>query len=266
MLFQQSSSSYALSSHLSTISKTYLLTPWSRVLLEKLTSVQLVKKFPTFYGTRRFITAFTSACHLSLYWASSIFCNKIQFYGEELLATRPTPKLEDHPLSAVRDCLFNIFAATLHTGGRSSIHKLRMRHAVVTGTHLSLTSETNDLKLRNCMTEWLTLTHNSSTCILRDLPWMAVTHLLLKDIFSVKETFRSLSWSWKPEIVTGMTIKEALAFTPIQAIHVAVSILPCSHALFLSNRLFNLGITPSFSFSNPSITLNLRSSCHSQTF
>jgi hypothetical protein len=27
----------------------------------------------------------------------------------------PNPKLEDHPLSAVRDCLFNIFAATLHT-------------------------------------------------------------------------------------------------------------------------------------------------------
>jgi hypothetical protein len=31
-----------------------------------------------------------------------------------VLAPRPTPKLEDHPLSAVRDCLFNIFAATLH--------------------------------------------------------------------------------------------------------------------------------------------------------
>jgi hypothetical protein len=29
-----------------------------------------------------------------------------------LLAPRPTPKLEDHPLSAVRDCLFIIFAAT----------------------------------------------------------------------------------------------------------------------------------------------------------
>jgi hypothetical protein len=39
------------------------------------------------------------------------------FYGEELLAPRPTPKLEDHPLSAVRDCLFNIFTATLHIGG-----------------------------------------------------------------------------------------------------------------------------------------------------
>ena len=49
-----------------------LLTPWCRVLLEKLTSLQLVKKFPTLYGIRRFITAFTSACHLSLSWASSI--------------------------------------------------------------------------------------------------------------------------------------------------------------------------------------------------
>jgi hypothetical protein len=45
------------------------------------------------------------------------FRNKTSFYGEELLATRPTPKLADHPLSSVRDCLFNIFAATLHTGG-----------------------------------------------------------------------------------------------------------------------------------------------------
>jgi hypothetical protein len=45
---------------------TYLLTPWSRVLLEKLTGFQLVKKFPKFYGTQRFITAFASAHHLSL--------------------------------------------------------------------------------------------------------------------------------------------------------------------------------------------------------
>jgi hypothetical protein len=41
-------------------------TQWSRVLLEKLTGLQLVKNFPAFYGTRRFITAFTSARHLSL--------------------------------------------------------------------------------------------------------------------------------------------------------------------------------------------------------
>ena len=63
--------------------------------------------------------------------------DKVSFYGEELLASRPTPKLEDHPLSAVRDCLFNIFAATLHAGGRSSIYNLKTRHAVVTVNHLS---------------------------------------------------------------------------------------------------------------------------------
>ena len=40
---------------------TYLLTPGSRVLLEKLASLQLVKKFPAFYGTRRFLTPHTSA-------------------------------------------------------------------------------------------------------------------------------------------------------------------------------------------------------------
>jgi len=51
---------------------TYLLTPQSRVLLETLTGSQLVKKFPAFYGTRRSITAFTSARHLSVSWARSI--------------------------------------------------------------------------------------------------------------------------------------------------------------------------------------------------
>jgi len=45
---------------------TYLLTPWNRVLLERLTDFQLVQKFPAFYGTRKFITTFTSARHLSL--------------------------------------------------------------------------------------------------------------------------------------------------------------------------------------------------------
>ena len=51
---------------------TLLLTARSKVLLEKLAGTQLVKKFPIFYGTRRFINAFTSACHLSLSWARSI--------------------------------------------------------------------------------------------------------------------------------------------------------------------------------------------------
>ena len=51
---------------------TYLLTPWCRVLLEKITGLQLVKKFPGFHRTRRFITALTSVRHLSLSWASPI--------------------------------------------------------------------------------------------------------------------------------------------------------------------------------------------------
>jgi hypothetical protein len=61
--------------------QTYLLTPWSTVLLEKLTSLQLVKKFPAFYGTRRFITALTSARHLSL------------------SSARPIPSTHSHPAS-----------------------------------------------------------------------------------------------------------------------------------------------------------------------
>jgi hypothetical protein len=34
---------------------------WSRVLLEKLTVTQLVKKFPAFHGTQSFIIVFTRA-------------------------------------------------------------------------------------------------------------------------------------------------------------------------------------------------------------
>ena len=50
----------------------HLLSPWCRVLLEKLSGLQLVKKFSSFHGTRRFITALTSVRHLSLSWASPI--------------------------------------------------------------------------------------------------------------------------------------------------------------------------------------------------
>jgi hypothetical protein len=67
------------------------------------------------------------------------------FYGEELLAPRPTPKLEDQLLPAVRDRFFNVFAATLHNWrpflhpqpedapGRGDRDPLN----TVTGTHLT---------------------------------------------------------------------------------------------------------------------------------
>ena len=45
---------------------TYLLTPWSRDLLEKLTSSAASQEIPHIFGTRRFITVLTSARHLSL--------------------------------------------------------------------------------------------------------------------------------------------------------------------------------------------------------
>jgi hypothetical protein len=41
-------------------------------LLEKLPVVQPLKKFPAFYGTRRFSIVFTRALHWSLSWARSI--------------------------------------------------------------------------------------------------------------------------------------------------------------------------------------------------
>ena len=74
---------------------TYVLTPWCRVLLEKLTGLQLVKKFLAFHGTRRFITALTSVRHLSLSWA------------------RPTQSIYPHPTSR-RSIL--ILSTHLHLG------------------------------------------------------------------------------------------------------------------------------------------------------
>ena len=95
-----------------------------------------------------------------------LFRNMMRFYSEELLAPRPTPKLEDHLLSAVRNCLFHIFAATLHIGGRSSIHNLRTRHAVVTGTHLSW---------RSVYTETHTATDRTSFQILQITSFWVLT-------------------------------------------------------------------------------------------
>ena len=70
---------------------TYLLTPWCRILLEKLSGLQLVKKFPAFHGTRIFITALTRVHHLSLSWASpvqSIYPHPTSWRSNLILSTR----------------------------------------------------------------------------------------------------------------------------------------------------------------------------------
>jgi hypothetical protein len=71
-------------------------TPWSRVLPEKLICSQLVTKFPAFSGTRRFITAYPRARHLSLSWARS---------KQSML---PNPLLED-PFKYYRPVYVRVF-------------------------------------------------------------------------------------------------------------------------------------------------------------
>jgi hypothetical protein len=104
---------------------TYSLTPWSRVILEKLTGSQLVRKFHAFYGIRRFITSFTSARRLS--YSSEAFVNVSfhdTFFRWGVVNTSPNPKAGGNPLSPVRHCLFSKFAATLHIGDCSFIRNL----------------------------------------------------------------------------------------------------------------------------------------------
>jgi hypothetical protein len=126
------------------------LTLWSWALLERPPVVKPLDSFPAFYGTRRFITAFTRAVHLSLSWARPIqstpphsisprsilpiFCRlgrlinefvqvrgsfqhfvRSSFLQLRVVSHTLPPQLEDHPLSFVRGCLFNAFAATLHS-------------------------------------------------------------------------------------------------------------------------------------------------------
>ena len=97
---------------------TYSLTPWSRVLLEKLTGSKLINKFPTIYGTWMFITVFTSVRHLSLSWASSI-----QSMSPHPTCWRPILIFSSHLcLGFLSDLFLSGFGTeTLHTPHFSSI-------------------------------------------------------------------------------------------------------------------------------------------------
>ena len=63
---------HGVTTKINTYLLTYLLTPRRRVLLEERPGLQLVKKFPAFHRTRRFITPLTCVRHLSLSWVSPI--------------------------------------------------------------------------------------------------------------------------------------------------------------------------------------------------
>jgi hypothetical protein len=77
----------------------------SRVVQDQLTPAIVVTAQS--FGSRSVKVSSPPSCEM--------FLNVLSFYGEELLATCPTPKLEDHPLSTVRECLYGIFLATLCT-------------------------------------------------------------------------------------------------------------------------------------------------------
>ena len=70
---------YMSTSYLLSCLFTYLLTARSRVLIDQLTGSQLVKNFPSFYGTRMMITAFTSAptCLYPEHTSSSSFSKHV---------------------------------------------------------------------------------------------------------------------------------------------------------------------------------------------
>ena len=89
----------------------YLLTACSRVL-EKLTGSQLVKKFPACNGNRKFITAFTSVCYLSLSLARSI---KSMAPTSHLLKTNLNIILPSRPGSSKWSLSLSFPTKTLYT-------------------------------------------------------------------------------------------------------------------------------------------------------
>ena len=105
-----------------------LLTPWRKVLLEKLTGSQLVKKFPAFYGTRRFITAFTNARHLSLSCA-----RPIQFTSSNFISWRPILILSPNLCLGLPSGLFpsGFFNKALYTPLLSPIRATSPTHLIL---------------------------------------------------------------------------------------------------------------------------------------
>jgi hypothetical protein len=120
------------------------------VLLEKLTGLQLVKKFPASYGTRTFITAFTSGSHLSLSWA-----NPIQFISSQPITWRSILILSSHVRLGLPSGLFPSGCPTKPWIGLSYPHPRYMprqshssRHCCGATQHFVLLASETYLALR----------------------------------------------------------------------------------------------------------------------
>jgi len=66
-----------------------LLTPWSRVLIQKPIVIHLVKKFPAFHGNRSFINKFTRVHQYFLSWARCIPSYFTKFQSNIILPSTP---------------------------------------------------------------------------------------------------------------------------------------------------------------------------------
>ena len=115
----------------------YLLTPRCRVLLEQLTGLRLVKKFPAFHGTRRFITALTSVRQLSLSWASPI-----QSIYPHHTSCRSILTLSAHLRLGLSS---GLFPPTLNISTKSRMH--HVRGAFENMSTCSLISSSTNIKL-----------------------------------------------------------------------------------------------------------------------
>ena len=104
---------------------TYLLTPCSTVLLEKLTGSQLVKKLPAICGTRRFITAATIALCFATWY---VFTLRSCLYLAQPTSWRTTPfrlyAIASSIYSQLPSILWSIstFLVVQKTSGRFGLH------------------------------------------------------------------------------------------------------------------------------------------------
>ena len=102
------------------------LTPWNKVLFEKLSGPQLVKNFPAFYGTRMSIVAYTSSRHLSVSSARSIPSRVLKIHFIIILSSSPMSSKQ--PLSHRYPHQTPVFNSVLPT------HRIRLATKIMLQT------------------------------------------------------------------------------------------------------------------------------------
>jgi hypothetical protein len=90
---------------------TYLLTQWSRALLEKLTGSQLLN-FPTFFGNRKFVTAVSSA-RIEAYSLTISKYVTFLLWGAVITRTAPSCRTTPCRLSAIAYPIYSRLSSIL---------------------------------------------------------------------------------------------------------------------------------------------------------